>query len=69
MSLSHLLFHFIHCKQALFYIVGTISKLLTVDYVMAFINRPSVTRILMKYIRCVVSIVNVYCISEGDSGF
>lgn len=48
MSLSHLLFHFIHCKQALFYIVGTISKLLTVDYVMAFINRPSVTRILVK---------------------
>lgn len=41
--------HFIHCKQALFYIANVIGKPSKADHASAAINRPSMARVLIEY--------------------
>ena len=49
MSLPYLLVHFIHCRDALFFIVNAIKKPLRVDHATTAINRPLVAHVLIKY--------------------
>ena len=48
-SLPHLLVHFIQCKTVFYSIAAAISTLLRVNHATAFVNRSSVTRVLVEY--------------------
>lgn len=49
MSLPYLPVHFIHCRDALFFIVNAIKKPLPVEHATAAVNRPLVAHVLIEY--------------------